>query len=202
MLLMLVNAIAMAGKGQSFSFSDLFNQAGKQKQYYLQQIAAYEAFESELKMGYNVIQHGLTGIAVINTAELNAHGAYYQSLQQVSQAVKSNPKVQDIMTLQSAIIKSFSASFPGLSTEEQSYIRLVQTDLLNACNEDMTALQNLLAPGTLQLTDDQRLSRLNRIHAAMLDKYEFCQSFCNSVRLLQFQKQQETNDLQTLKEIQ
>ncbi len=33
----------------------------------------------------------------------------------------------------------------------------------------------------------------------MLDKYQFSQSFCNSVRLLAAQRQQETNELQTYK---
>src|ERR1700744_5897520 len=65
---------------QSFSFSDLFGQANKQKNYYMQQIAAYNAFESELKQGYNVCKNGLSGIANINTAELNAHTVFYNSL--------------------------------------------------------------------------------------------------------------------------
>src|ERR1700744_3142674 len=73
---------AQAASAQSFSFSDLFGQANKQKNYYLQQIAAYNAFESELKQGYNVIKNGLSGIRDINVAELNAHSAYYASLKQ------------------------------------------------------------------------------------------------------------------------
>jgi hypothetical protein len=183
---------------QSFSFSDLFGQANKQKQYYTQQIAAYNAFEQELKMGYNVVEHGLTGIAAINTAELNAHSTYYKSLAQPSSTVTHNTQVQDILQWQTDITNSFSQSFSGLTDGEQSYISIVKTNLLNECNADLTDLQNLLNYGTLQMTDDQRLKRLAKIHADMLDKYRFSQSFCASVKLLAIQRQQNSNDTQTL----
>jgi hypothetical protein len=192
---------AQAAHAQSFSFSDLFNQASKQKQYYLQQIAAYEAFESELKMGYGVLRHGLSGIAAINTAELNAHSAYYTSLKQPGTVVKNSTQVQDILTWHTDITHSFSQPFNGLTGDEQSYISLVQTNLLQACNTDLTELQNLLRYGTWQMTDDERLKRLDKIHADMQDKYQFSQSFCNSLRLLSAQRQQGANDAQTLKSL-
>src|ERR1700744_4555745 len=110
-LLLLATVTAQA---QSFSFSDLFGQAGKQKNYYMQQIAAYQAFESELKQGYGVIKNGLSGIRDINTAELNAHSAYYASLKQPGTVVKNNTQVQDILTWQTAIVNGFSQQFPGL----------------------------------------------------------------------------------------
>jgi len=186
---------------QSFSFSDLFGQSGKQKNYYLQQIAAYQAFESELKQGYNVIKNGLNGIRDINTAELNAHSTYYQSLSQPGSPVKNSTQVQDILGWQTDIVNSFNQSFIGLTNDEQSYVVTVKANLLNACNADLTDLQNLLASGNLQMTDDERLKRLAKIHAAMLDKYQFSQSFCNSAKLLAAQRQQALNETQILKSI-
>jgi hypothetical protein len=193
--------LAATVQAQSFSFSDLFGQANKQKQYYLQQIAAYHAFESELKQGYGVIKNGLNGIKNINTTELNAHSAYYQSLKQPRRTIKNSTQVQDILDWQTAIVNSFNQTFAGPTTDEQRYISLVQANLLQSCNTDLTDLQNLLQTGTLQMTDDERLSRLAKIHAAMQDKYAFSQSFRNSLRLLAAQRQQTTNEIQTLKSI-
>lgn len=190
--------LTMAAQAQSFSFSDLFGQANKQKQYYMQQIAAYNAFESELKQGYGVIKNGLNGIAAINTAELNAHSSYYASLKQPGSAVKNNTQVQDILAWQTDITNSFSQPFSGLTSDEQSYVSIVKTNLLNECSKDLTDLQNLLANGTLQMTDDERLKRLAKIHAAMLDKYRFSQSFTGSVKLLAANRQQSAGDTQTL----
>ena len=198
---MVLISMLTSAHAQSFSFSDLFNQASKQKNYYLQQIAAYEAFESELKMGYNVMKHGLSGIAEINTAELNAHSAYYASLKQPGTVVKNSTQVQDILTWQTDITNSFSQPFNGLTSDEQSYVSLVGSNLLQACNADLAELQSLLQYGTLQMTDDERLKRLDKIHSDMRDKYQFSQSFAGSVRLLAMQRQQGANDTQTLKSL-
>jgi hypothetical protein len=190
--------VVSAAKAQSFSFSDLFGQANKQKNYYLQQIAAYNALESEIKMGYGVIKNGLGGIASINTAELNAHTAFYNSLKTPSPAVKNSTQVKDILIYQQYINTAFSQSFTGLTSDETNYVAAVKSSLLADCNKDLADLQNLLATGKLQLNDAERLKRLNAIHASMLDKYQFSQSFTNSIKKLALQRQQETNGAQTL----
>lgn len=195
---LLLLAFSFRLSAQSFSFSDLFGQSKKQLNYYEQQIAAYNAFESELKQGYNVVAHGLNGIAAINTAELNAHSAYYSSLKQPSAVVRNNTQVQDIVGWQTQIVASFSQSFSGLTATEQSYVESVKSNLLNECNADMTDLQNLLASGTLQMSDDQRLKRLNKLHGDMQDKYLFACHFCNSIKLLAISRSKDNNDNQTL----
>src|ERR1700754_5230528 len=133
-LTVLLLLIAAGAEAQGFSFGDLFGQAGKQKKYYLQQLAAYQAFESELKQGYNVIKHGLGGIRDINTAELQAHTAYYQSLRAVSGPVKNSSQVPDILNWQTESVASFSQSFNGLTTDEQSYLTIVKQNLFGECN--------------------------------------------------------------------
>lgn len=193
--------IAAGAEAQGFSFGDLFGQAKKQKKYYLQQIAAYKAFESELKQGYGVIKNGLSGIRDINTAELNAHTAYYQSLKSVSVPVKNNNQIADILNWQSEITNSFNQSFNGLTDDEQTYLSAVKTGVLNECNADLTDLQNLLTANKLEMTDDERLHRLAQIYVDMLNKYQFTRSFCNSVKLLLIQRQQDSHDTQTLKNI-
>ncbi len=191
--------ISSGASAQSFSFSDLFGQSKKQLNYYQQQIAAYNAFESELKQGYNVVQHGLSGIAAINTAELNAHSAYYNSLRQPSATVKNSSQVQDILNWQTQISTLFSQPF-ALTTDEQTYVGAVKSNLLNSCNADLAELQNVIGTN-LQMTDDQRLQRLNKLHAGMQDKYLFACHFCNSLKTLIIQRQQAINDDQTLEKL-
>jgi len=202
-LLLILSVTSAFCKAQGFSFSDLFGQANKQKQYYMQQIAAYNAFESELKQGYGVIKHGINGIASINTTELDAHNIYYASLKLPSAQVKNSTQIQDITQWQLVIITQFNSvsQVNGLTSDEQSYVTGVQSGILKNCSSDLTDLQNLMAPGTLQMTDDQRLKRLAKIHKSTQDKYEFTLNFCNTVRLLAIQRQKGTNETQTLKNL-
>ena len=183
---------------QSFSFGDLFGQTGKLQKNYLTQIAAYQVFQSELKQGYQVIKHGLGGIRDINTVELNAHSSYYQSLAQVNGTVKNDPRVPEILRWQGEINGSFSKTITGLTSDEQSYWTDVKAGVFKACTMDLTDLQHLLQNGDLQMTEDERLKRLAKIHASMLDKYQFTQSFIASARLLVVQRLHEVNDTQTL----
>lgn len=187
-----------AAKSQGFSFSDLFGQAGKQKNYYLQQIAAYNALHVELKQGYNVIKNGLGGIRNINAGEMNAHGTYYNSLKNPSSSVKNNTQVKDILTYQAFISSTFSQDFSGLNSDEANYVLAVKSKLFEDCDHDLNDLQNLLTNGKLQLTEDERLKRLNAIHSSMLDKYEFSQSFSNSLKILAIRRLRSKNDAQTL----
>lgn len=189
--------VVSAANAQNFSMSDLFGQANKQKNYYMQQIAAYNALESEIKMGYGIVKNGLGGIANINTAELNAHTAFYNSLKTPSSAVKNSTQVKDILAYQTYINTAFSQNFNGLTTDETAYVASVKNKVLTECNHDLADLQNLLN-SQLRLTEDGRLKRLNTIHASMLDKYQFSQSFTNSLKLLETGRQQDTNDAQTL----
>jgi hypothetical protein len=200
-ILALLVAFSLRLSAQPFSFGDLFGQAGKLKKNYLAQIAAYQVFESELKQGYQVIKHGLGGIRDINTAELNAHSSYYQSLEQVNHTVKNDPRVPEILQWQGEINESFSKTITGLTSDEQSYWADVKAGVFKACNTDLTDLQHLLQNGDLQMTDDERLRRLAKIHASMLDKYQFTQSFIASARLLVVQRAHEVNGTQTLRKL-
>ena len=178
--------------------AQLFGQANKQKQYYEQQIAACNALQSEIKQGYNVCKNGLSGIASINTGELNAHTAYYAALKTPSSAVKNSNQVKDILNYQTYISAVFSQSFRGLTTGETNYVAAVKNQVLNNCSKDLDDLQNLLSDNKLQLNDDERLKRLAAIHTSMLDKYQFSQHFINSLKLLAIHRQQESHDAQTL----
>jgi len=172
--------------------AQLFGQANKQKQYYEQQIAAYNALRAELKQGYGIIKNGLGGIRDINTSELNAHTAYYNALKTPSAAVKNNSQVKDILKYQEYIVTLFSRI-----SDESTYVKHVKAKVWTDCSHDLSDLQNLLS-SQLQLSDDERLKRLSAIHAAMLDKYEFSQSFSNQLKTLAIQRQREANDTQTL----
>ncbi|WP_448698246.1 hypothetical protein ACFGVR_15615 [Mucilaginibacter sp. AW1-3] len=178
--------------------AQLFGQANAQIKYYEQQLAAYNALRSEIKQGYNVCKNGLNAIANINTEELNAHTAYYTALKTPSSAVKKSNQVKDILNYQTYINSAFSQSFNGLTSDEVIYETTVKNKVLSQCSKDITDLQNLLAANELQLSDDERLKILNAIHASMLEKYQFSQSFINSIKILVLRRQQETNDAHTI----
>jgi hypothetical protein len=189
-----------SAKAQSFSFSDLFGQGEKDIKNMEQQLTALIAFENSVRQGYNMLHSEWSAISNWKNGELGLHSTYYTSLSNVNSQVKNDPDVTSIQTEQQAIINLLNAvqALSGLQSYEQSYVQGVSQNILKTCNDDLQQLQNVLKNGTLTMSDDERLKRIAKIQASMLDKYQFTQSFCNSVRLLVLQRNQENNEVQTL----
>jgi hypothetical protein len=191
-----------SAKAQSFSFSDLFGQGEKDIKNMEQQLTALIAFESSVRQGYNMLHSEWSAISNWKNGELGLHSTYYISLNNVNSQVKNDPDVTAIQTEQQAIINLLNAvqSLSGLQSFEQSYVQSVSQSLLKGCNDDLQQLQQVLKDGTFSMSDDERLQQIAKIQASMLDKYQFTQSFCNSIRLLVIQRNRENNEVQTLKQ--
>ncbi|NVM62154.1 hypothetical protein FHW88_000430 [Mucilaginibacter sp. SG538B] len=92
----------------------------------------------------------------------------------------------------------------GLSTldqETQDFIRRVTMAVLDDTDKDLSELEMVMTDGKAQLSDDERIKRLDNIYARVKDRLGFTQSFFNGVRLLLVQRANTLNDLNTLKSI-
>lgn len=199
----LILGSAQPSKAQSFSFSDLFGQGSKELKNMVAQIEALNAFESSVRQGYTMMKGEWTAISNWKNGEFTLHQDYYTSLSNVNPAVKSDPDVTAIQSEQQTIISLFSAlqRLSGLLPYEQNYVQRVTVSLLRSCDADLQQLQKVLESGTLTMSDDERLKQIAKLQAAMLDKYRFTQSFCNSVRLLVIARNQEINEVRTLNQV-
>lgn len=197
-LLLLLCAFSFRLSAQGFSFGDLFGQAKKQKQLYLQQIAAYQSFRSQLKQGYNVIKNGLGGISQIDLDEKNAHEARYRALSLVPDAVAKDPRVQAILDLSADINKSM-ANVTTTDPEHRAYLTRVVAAVRRDRILGLKELEALLTPGQYQLTDDERLKRLGILHLRVVSLYEFTWRFSASVKLMTLQRKQEMNGINNIK---
>jgi hypothetical protein len=193
-LLVLVSA---AGKAQTFA--EWFSQGKTQIKYLVQQIAALEAFESSTRQGYNMLHSEWTTIGNFKNGEFSLHQSYYTSLSQVNPVVKNSVNVADVQSEQQSIISQFNAiiNLNGLTADEQSYVSSVAQNLMAACNADLEELQKVLATGQLQMSDDERIKRINQLTEAIKDKYLFTCHFSAQVKMLALQRTQENDQLQT-----
>ena len=185
------------------TFAEWFSQGKTQIKYLTQQIAALNACETSIRQGYNTLKGEWTSIGNFKNGEFGLHQSYYTSLSTVNPQVKCSPDVSSIATEQQSIISMLNAiqNVVGLSTDERGYIQTVAQNIINECAKDLDKLNSVLKNGTLQMSDDERLKQIRNVQAAMLDKYQFTQSFCNSVRLMAAQRNQDSNETQTLNKL-
>jgi hypothetical protein len=190
-------------KAQSFSFSDLFGQGEKDIKNMEAQIAALNAFETSVRQGYNMLHSEWTAIGNWKNDEFNLHQSYYTSLSTVSPVVKDSVNLSTIQSEQQSIISQFNGAnyVNGLTANEQSYVNDVAQSVITQCNSDLDELQKVLTSGTLQMSDDERIKRINQLTTSIQDKYLFTCHFTAQVKLLALSRTQETDQIQTERSI-
>lgn len=167
-----------------------FHQQSTRIKLMLVQIAGYETYLNSLKTGYNISENGLNMMHELKGGTFNLHTAYFNSLQQVSPAVQANPKGKAIAGMQQQINSVFSGEVDWqqqqkiLSPAELNYLQQVYQSLMKKCQQDMNDLDEVLTPGKLQMTDSQRLDRIDKLYASTQDKLAFAQAFTGRCRQL------------------
>ena len=173
----------------------------------LDQIAALQAYLQVAEKGYRIVEQGLQTIGEIKNGELNLHNAFYSSLEAVSPAVANMAEVAEIIDLEASMISQFSRKLSGyrgsgwLQPAEISYINQLYTGIVNNGVELIAALTSLTTAGELGMTDGERMSRIQQLDMDTKRQYRLAQTFTNQTDLLAMQRQQEGNDIKTLKGI-
>lgn len=197
-VVLLLSVFPLSSSAQTWS--EWFKQKKTQKKYLLQQIAALEVYAGYLKKGYKIVDGGLSTIRDITHGEFNLHNAFISSLKQVSPAIRKDARIAEIIALQVSIMKAF-ASIKGntfLSAENLGYVALVADGLIAACYDDLEELLLVITAGKLEMKDDERLSRLDKVYESMLDKSAFTQDFIGNTMQLIRQRQSEVLQLEDM----
>ena len=126
---------------------------------------------------------------------------------QVSPAVKKYKRIADIINDQILIVKEYKNAFnqfkmdANFTIEEITYLGKVYSNLFNASLKDVDELIMVITASTLRMSDDERLSSIDKIFAGMQDKLTFLRYFNNNTTLLAVQRAKERNDVSTIQNI-
>jgi hypothetical protein len=192
---------AAIGNSNGQTFAEFFNQKKTQKKYLLEQIAALEMYTKYLTKGYEIASSGLQTIKDLSNGEFSLHNAFISGLKKVSPVIKNNIKVAEIIEMQIRIGKAFNAikSNPHLSLSNQLYIREVRENLWEESLKDLEELLLVITSGKIEMTDDERMKRLDKIYLSMQDKSVFSQSFTAEISQFIRQKEIEKKSIEQLK---
>lgn len=119
---------------------------------------------------YAILENGYDNIRDVAKGNFQLHLDYLNSLLTVSPSVSDDPVVQAIAQAQARLLQTYQAvmnqvtSDPNLTTAEIAHIKTACQDALTAGAEDLDELSTVLTNGALRMSDDERLSAVNRIH--------------------------------------
>lgn len=200
-LALLLLFVGTSAFGQTWG--EFFNQKKTQKKYLLEQLVALKMYAGYLKKGYDIVGTGISTVKDIKNGEFSLHSTFFSSLKSVNPAIRKNAKVASIISLQISIIKALNSTRDndGLKLSENQYILDVEDRVTDDCLVDIEELLLVITSGRLEMSDDERIERLDSIYERMRDKAAFVQSFTGEVNLLIHQRKNEQKSINHLREL-
>ncbi len=119
--------------------------------------------------------------------------------------MRNYSKVADILQNQAAIIKEYRNAYnrfkdAGIfSTEEISYLGKVYDDLLDRSISNVNELTMVLTASKLRMSDDERLTSIDRLADEIQEQLSFLRSFNNKTGVLAMQRIKEKQDVSTMR---
>lgn len=173
----------------------------------VQKLAQLKGILSDMYKGYQIVSSGYETIKNISEGNFNLHQVFLDGLLAVSPAVQNYKRIADIVNDQVMIVKEYKNAFnqfkldANFTIEEITYLGKVYSNLFNASLKDIDELIMVITASTLRMSDDERLSSIDKIFAGMQDKLTFLRHFNNNTTLLAVQRAKERNDVSTIQNI-
>lgn len=200
-MLLVIATVLCVCAASAQTVNEWVNQKSTQKKYLLQQIAALQVYISYAKKGYNIVSGGINTIRDIKKGDLNLHNTFFSSLKTINPKISRYAKVADIISYQVRIIKLARQTLQSIkeanqfSVEEIEYCKKVLDALLDDCIQSVTELLEIITPDKLQMTDDERLVRIDKLYGDMQDKFTFCNVMSEDIGLLALQRLSEQTEI-------
>ncbi len=171
----------------------------------IQKLAQFRKILKNMYDAYRILSQGYNKVKDITSGNYSIHEAFLDGLIAVSPAVRNYSKVADILQNQAAIIKEYRNAYnrfkdAGIfSTEEISYLGKVYDNLLDRSISNVNELTMVLTASKLRMSDDERLTSIDRLADEIQEQLSFLRSFNNKTGVLAMQRIKEKQDVSTMR---
>lgn len=183
------------------------NQDKKMIQNNILQIGYLQTYSNYLDRGLSIAHEGLDLTHSFKNGEFGLHSLYYSSLLQVNPNIKKYPVAQQTVglyakmeTLQTSVYKNISST-DMLSSQEKRSLKTLVNNLMIAAGKDIDELNNLLTDGKYQLTDNERIHRIDEINKRIVGKYNLLVGIDKRIRTILAGRQQQKKTTDKLRQL-
>jgi hypothetical protein len=205
-----VLVLALLGSMQALraqTWAEWFRQRKTQIKYLVNQIAALKVYTDYLQKAYRITKEGTVFIKAVKRGDFDLHNGYFTSLKTVSPTIKNSSRVASIISDQVSILKIFQNlshyidQSGQLSSEDKAYVHTVYSNLNMETMKDLDELYLLINSGELEMKDNERILKMDRIYHSMEDKLSFSRSFASQLYVLIQQRMQEKSEAERLRKV-
>ncbi|MET6999423.1 hypothetical protein [Chitinophaga defluvii] len=205
MLIVVVFTLALQRTAQAQLFKEWFRQKKTQKEYLLKQIAELRIYLSYLQKGYQIVESGINTVRDIKNGEFSLHDLYYASLKRVNPEIRKLPQAASVVENTQYIFRATDDLIKVVETT--ALLNESQSTLINiacpAIRKDAAqvadALLAVLTDRSLQLTDDERIARVQQIYEYSLQQTVLVKDLCSNVYALTWATEMDNREAQTIR---
>lgn len=177
----------------------------------IEKLAQLKSILTTLKKGYTIVSKGYGTVKSLTEGNFSLHKVFLDGLLQVSPAVKKYRKVGGILDFQIQLLKECRIAVRRFSTtalfgsSEIGYMSGVFESVASGSLKNLDELVNVVTAGKLRMSDDERLSSIDKIYSDMEDKLTFIREFsgtCSLMALSRSKAKNQVNSMETLYGIQ
>ena len=173
--------------------------------YDIEKLTQFKAILSDMQQGYAILTQGYQQVKDLAQGNFNLHSVFLDGLLLVNPEVAKYARVADIIADEASILSEYKKAYrsfqnsDGFNPDELDYLSRVYAQLTSAALNDVNELANIITASKLRMSDDERLSAIDRIYASSSDKLSFLRDFNRRTNMLLLQRQQEQKSINNLK---
>jgi hypothetical protein len=175
--------------------------------YDIEKLTQFKSILSDMQQGYTILTQGYEQVKSLSQGNFNLHSVFLDGLMQVNPEVAKYARVADIIADEASILSEYKKAYQrfrnsgGFNGDELEYLARVYAQLTKAALNDVNELANIVTASKLRMSDDERLSAIDRIYARSSDKLSFLRDFNRRTGMLLLQRLQEQNEVNNLKSL-
>jgi hypothetical protein len=173
----------------------------------IQKLAQLKKILSNMKTGYQIVSGGYNTIKDISKGNFNLHQTFLDGLVQVSPAVRKYRRIGEIISMQGQLVKEYKSAFRRFeasnlfNANEIGYVKNVYANLFNKSLQNLEELAMIITAGKLRMSDDERLTAIDRIFDDAGDKLVFLRTFNKENNVLAIERGREMVDTKISKKL-
>lgn len=175
--------------------------------YDIEKLTQFKAILSDMQQGYTILTQGYAQVKSLAQGNFNLHSVFLDGLMAINPEVAKYARVADIIADEASIITEYKKAYRqfqnsgGFNADELAYLSRVYAQLTGAALTDVNELADIITASKLRMSDDERLSVIDRIYASSSDKLSFLRDFNRRTNILLLQRQAEQNSINNLKSL-
>lgn len=173
----------------------------------IEKLTQFKAILSDMEQGYSILTQGYGTVKNLAQGNFNLHSVFLNGLLQVNPEVAKYARIADIIADEASLLAEYKRAYQRFRSagvfnpSELDYLSRVYSQLTAEALNDINQLADVLLAGKLRMSDDERLTTIDRLYSSGQNRLSFLRHFNTQTSLLQLQRQHELNETQTLQNL-